>query len=230
MTEDRPASSYWLTTCDCALATLNAMHYQKFGTDAIRFKWPSLATGFKGSVSDPKRGQKVPKWAVNLGFLIWAAALFVPPFSARAQPAEPSAQEIINQLSKPVTRSLTRSLTRNLVAEPKPSVSLLVQFDFDSANVRPESQQVLQNLAEALRSHALRDAKFAVEGHTDAKGAVEYNRKLSLARAEAVAKFLSAREVDSARLLPSGKGSSDLANPASPFAAENRRVKIVNLE
>lgn len=142
----------------------------------------------------------------------------------------PSTEQMIEQLQKPKT-SATRGLTRNLQVEAaRPSLSLMVQFDFDSARIRPESQLALGNLAEALKSSALLDAKFAVEGHTDAKGSADYNRKLSLARAESVQAFLAARDVQGQRLVASGKGSSEPANKTDPMAPENRRVRIVNLE
>lgn len=114
-------------------------------------------------------------------------------------------------------------------APVRPSLSLQIQFDFNSAKVRAESQQALSNLAQALRSPELMSANFAVEGHTDAKGRADYNQKLSQSRAEAVREYLAQQGVESARLQASGKGSSDLANSADPYAAENRRVRIVNL-
>jgi flagellar motor protein MotB len=45
-----------------------------------------------------------------------------------------------------------------------------------------------------------------------------------------VSDFLKAQGVLEARLVAAGKGSSALANSADPFAAENRRVRIVNLD
>jgi flagellar motor protein MotB len=36
--------------------------------------------------------------------------------------------------------------------------------------------------------------------------------------------------VNGSRLVASGKGSTELAVPADPGAAENRRVRIVNLD
>jgi outer membrane protein OmpA-like peptidoglycan-associated protein len=107
---------------------------------------------------------------------------------------------------------------------------LLIQFDFNSARVRPESQQALANLSQALQSTELLASNFAVEGHTDAKGGKDYNQKLSQQRAQAVSDFLKAQGVVENRLRAAGKGSTELANPADPFAAENRRVRIVNLE
>ena len=112
----------------------------------------------------------------------------------------------------------------------RPSLSLLIQFDFDSARVRPESQEALLNLSQALQSSELASSKFAIEGHTDAKGSADYNRKLSELRAQAVRDFLRGKGIDQERLVASGKGASELANATQPFAPENRRVRIVNLD
>ena len=156
-----------------------------------------------------------------------------PPLWAQATP---SATEMIEQLKvQPAPAPRTRSL-RNLTVEAadatpvaRPSMSLLIQFDFNSVKVKPESQQALSNLAQALQSKELVDSKFAVEGHTDAKGRADYNLKLSQQRADAVRGFLASNGVVDARLQAVGKGSSELANTADPLAAENRRVRIVNL-
>ena len=149
----------------------------------------------------------------------------------------PSAAEMVEQLKAPTGAGpRTRSL-RNLTVEaapdgtaaPKPSLSLLIQFDFNSAKVKPESQQALLNLAQALQSRELVESKFAVEGHTDGKGRADYNLKLSQQRADAVRDFLASKGVTDARLQAVGKGASELVNSADPLASENRRVRIVNL-
>ena len=147
----------------------------------------------------------------------------------------PSTADMVEQLKTqpPRTRSL-RNLTIESAAPEgsvasKPSLSLLIQFDFNSAKVKPESQQALSNLAQALKSKELQDAKFAVEGHTDAKGRADYNLKLSQQRADAVRAFLASNGVQDSRLTAVGKGSTELANAADPQGAENRRVRIVNL-
>lgn len=160
----------------------------------------------------------------------------------------PSAEQMIEQLKAPKTRSL-----RNLNVEPvnpnatttagtaqtspsvaaaevKPSLSLLIQFDLNSARVKPESQQALANLAVALKSPELLASKFAVEGHTDATGRADSNLRLSQLRADAVRDLLASQGIATQRLQASGKGASELSNKADPASAENRRVKIVNLE
>ncbi len=152
------------------------------------------------------------------------------PFYATAQ-ADPSAQQIIEQLQQPKTRSLRNLIVESNGAPPSaPSVSLLIQFDFDSSRIREVSATALSNLAQALQSSELANSKFRVEGHTDAKGAVQHNLKLSQLRANAVSDYLVNQGVDARRLEATGKGSTDLARPDAPHAAENRRVRIVNID
>ena len=165
--------------------------------------------------------------------------------SAYAQ-ATPSAQQMIEQLKVqpvPEPQRRTRSL-RNLSVEAvdqaaeaappapvvKPSLSLQIQFEFNSSQISPVSQQALLNLSNALKAAELSASKFEVEGHTDAKGSDAHNLKLSKQRAEAVQQFLVLQGVAINRLVASGKGSTHLANASNPLAAENRRVRIVNLD
>lgn len=161
----------------------------------------------------------------------------------QAVPAQVTTDQMIEQLRSSSTRSLRNlsieaadttpgqtAVSGPAAAAPPPSLSLLVEFDFDSARVRPESQEALSRLAQALNSSELAQSRFAVEGHTDAKGRAEYNLGLSRRRAFAVRDFLVAQGVTAARLAPSGKGSSEPAVPADPHARENRRVRIVNLD
>jgi outer membrane protein OmpA-like peptidoglycan-associated protein len=111
-----------------------------------------------------------------------------------------------------------------------PSLSLAVQFDTNSAQVRPESGRVLGNLVAAMQSPDLKGARFTIEGHTDARGTPAANQQLSQQRADEVRLYLIALGVHPARLRAVGKGSSDPANPLDPAAPENRRVRVVTLE
>ena len=105
-----------------------------------------------------------------------------------------------------------------------------IQFAFGSAQLTPESSATLRNLGEAL-NHQLADQKsFAIEGHTDRKGTRAYNDELSKDRAEAVKDYLVRENgVSPDRLQTVGRGFSEPANPKNPYAAENRRVVVVNL-
>jgi outer membrane protein OmpA-like peptidoglycan-associated protein len=110
-----------------------------------------------------------------------------------------------------------------------PSLSMAIRFDFDSAHLRPEGAAVLTRLALALQSDALKESRFLIEGHTDAKGAADYNLRLSQQRADEVQRFLESQGVAPQRLSARGRGAQQPVDPAAPMAAENRRVRIVNL-
>ncbi|WP_342618491.1 OmpA family protein [Rhodoferax sp. GW822-FHT02A01] len=166
--------------------------------------------------------------------------------AAFAQATTPSTEQMIQQLRTPPRLRSLRNLTVEAVpadaggsavqatgvaqAQERPSLSLSIQFDFDSSRIRAESLAALSNLASALSSDALLNSRFVIEGHTDAKGNAEYNRKLSDQRAAAVRDLLVSKGIAADRLVAVGKGSSEPANPQVPLAAENRRVKIVNLD
>ena len=72
------------------------------------------------------------------------------------------------------------------VAEPAEAVrvELDVKFDFDKAQVKPESYGDIKNLADFLTQYP--QTTTVVEGHTDSVGSDAYNQKLSERRAYAV--------------------------------------------
>jgi outer membrane protein OmpA-like peptidoglycan-associated protein len=115
-------------------------------------------------------------------------------------------------------------------AGPPPSLSLAIQFDLNSAHVRPESGPLLGNLVAAMLSPELKGSRFVIEGHTDARGVSAQNQRLSQERADEVRLYLVALGVAPSRLRAVGKGSSEPANTADPLAPENRRVRVVTVE
>jgi len=105
-----------------------------------------------------------------------------------------------------------------------------VNFDFDSAQLKPDSLPQLERLAAAMRSDALNPLMFRIEGHTDAKGSARYNETLSERLAQAVVDFLARQGVAAERLKSAGMGFSDLLDPSDPLSAKNRRVRVLTLE
>ena len=152
------------------------------------------------------------------------------PIQAYASESEVDRETIIESL-KPKPQAKTRSL-RNLTVEKSepPSISLTIQFQFDSAEVSEKSRNQLDVLADAMRSNELLEYSFKIEGHTDAKGSSTYNQKLSERRAASVRDILYAKGISRERLETLGKGSSELVNATDPFAAENRRVKFITVD
>jgi outer membrane protein OmpA-like peptidoglycan-associated protein len=116
-------------------------------------------------------------------------------------------------------------------AEPRSAITFnTIQFTFGSAQITPESSETLRNLGNALNRELVDQKSFLIEGHTDAAGSPQVNTPLSRRRAEAVRDYLiHEMGVSPSRLQAVGKGSADPANPADPYAAENRRVVVINI-
>ncbi|MFA5120799.1 OmpA family protein [Zavarzinia sp.] len=103
-----------------------------------------------------------------------------------------------------------------------------IYFDFDKAELKPESEPQLAEMAKFLTDNPT--AKVYVTGHTDNKGGLDYNLALSERRAKAVvAALVSKYGIAPARLTPKGLGPlAPLASNASEDGqAKNRRVEMV---
>ena len=103
-----------------------------------------------------------------------------------------------------------------------------IYFDFDKADVKPESAPTLQEIATLLKNDP--KLNLYVVGHTDMKGKLDYNITLSRKRAEAVVKELITNYgIKSSRLTADGVG------PLAPVSTNetedgrklNRRVELV---
>ena len=104
-----------------------------------------------------------------------------------------------------------------------------ITFVFGSAQLKPEAIATLQQLGKSLTQDYPDTNVFVIEGHTDAAGTFDYNRELSLQRAQAVKDYLTQQTgVKPERLQVAGVGYCDLAKPSDPRGAENRRVVVVN--
>ena len=133
---------------------------------------------------------------------------------------------------KIVTRSLrVRPSGSSAVAAPptrKPSASLLITFETNSADLTAAAKQQLDVVGAALKNDRLADYNFNVEGHADPRGNAAANMLLSRERAESVRAYLvSTHGIGPQRLNAEGKGDLELLNRAVPAAPENRRVTIV---
>jgi outer membrane protein OmpA-like peptidoglycan-associated protein len=106
-----------------------------------------------------------------------------------------------------------------------------VHFEQDSAVILPDSQALLEEIADALASTP-RITKVEIQGHTDNNGAPEHNKALSEARANAVLDWLVAHGIDSGRLIARGYGQERPMSPnVTPQArARNRRVQFMILD
>ncbi len=110
-------------------------------------------------------------------------------------------------------------------------VDMRVYFAYDSAVLRPEGEEALDELAQAMMSAEMHDGGFVIEGHTDAVGSRSYNQGLSERRAAAVREYLmKSGGVQSSRLSTVGYGLDRLLDPADPKSGTNRRVRVVRVD
>lgn len=98
-----------------------------------------------------------------------------------------------------------------IVKNPKGGESLALYFEYDEAGLHQRAQKQLQIIADMLKSDSKRTLRIA--GHTDARGAEDYNLRLSQQRAESVKKQLIALGVTPAQVDTTGLGT---AQPLSP--------------
>ena len=121
--------------------------------------------------------------------------------------------------------------TRIEAGAPAPTVQLPILFEFNSAQLRPEGEILLEKLGEALKTPELDSFRFAVRGHTDSVGSATYNEQLSSRRANVVKGFLTDAGVPDSRLESDGMGEKEpvATNDDSEGRQRNRRVEIINL-
>jgi outer membrane protein OmpA-like peptidoglycan-associated protein len=103
-------------------------------------------------------------------------------------------------------------------------------FDFDKADLRPESYNELNRLLNLF--HRFPKVKIELSGHTDSKGSDDYNLRLSDDRAQSVRTYLLAQGVDPFRIDAKGYGESIPVetNDTDEGRQYNRRVEFKVLE
>ena len=117
-----------------------------------------------------------------------------PPKPAAAPPPPPPPPPAPAPAPKPVTEKVTFAAD--------------VLFDFDKAVLKPEGKAKLDDLVSKTKGTNL-EVIIAI-GHTDPIGALAYNQKLSVRRAEAIKAYLVSKGIEPNRIYTEGKGPSQL--------------------
>ncbi|WP_413381986.1 OmpA family protein [Alkalihalobacillus sp. 1P02AB] len=107
-----------------------------------------------------------------------------------------------------------------------------VLFDFDSDELLPGSDEVMDKLVQVIETS---DGQVQVVGHTDNVGNSSYNQDLSERRAQAVVGALIERGINESNLIAIGKGDSEpIARNTRPDGLDdeegrqkNRRVELI---
>jgi outer membrane protein OmpA-like peptidoglycan-associated protein len=140
--------------------------------------------------------------------------------------------EEIRRVAEAETNRLTAALGR--IAETRRTALGLVmsldegyvKFDFDEAELQPESREVLSRIAGIL--FTADDFAITISGHTDVRGTEEYNQELSERRAQAVADYLIGAGLTADLFTVQGLGKSQLLDSGTSTEAhtKNRRVEL----
>jgi peptidoglycan-associated lipoprotein len=103
----------------------------------------------------------------------------------------------------------------------------VVYFDFDSSELKPEGQALVDAWAAYLSANS--GVKVRLEGHADERGTREYNVALGERRANTVQQALTASGVGASQITVSSFGEERPVAVGHDDAAwsQNRRVEIV---
>jgi OOP family OmpA-OmpF porin len=102
-----------------------------------------------------------------------------------------------------------------------------VNFEFDSARLRPDAITILDEAATVLSRR--KDISVDVVGHTDSTGTKQYNQGLSERRAKSVYDYFINKGIAADRLTTKGYGETKpiASNTTREGRAKNRRVELV---
>ncbi|NLT70441.1 MAG: OmpA family protein [Verrucomicrobiaceae bacterium] len=113
--------------------------------------------------------------------------------------------------------------------EEKIALPTDILFEYNEFELKEEARLSMMKLAFIVQTNP--DATFVIEGHTDSFGGEEFNRDLSLKRAEAVRRWLVERlriDASNIKVLGLGKSRPIVSTEGDADAqALNRRVEIV---
>lgn len=104
--------------------------------------------------------------------------------------------------------------------------SRTIFFELGSANVEQSSEELIQFLANQLLSK--RQYNIELVGHTSEEGTDEFNRELSVKRAQETANYFTKYGIDPLRISTEGRGKSMplFKEGSEEEIAKNRRVEI----
>lgn len=139
---------------------------------------------------------------------------------------EPTALRIVPERPQLNTDPKVEEIVEGLQKD-YPIRLMLIEFEHDSARLTPQARDEVAELAQGL--HLAGGGPYLIIGNTDRHGAVEYNRALSLRRAEAVAQeLIDAHGFDVDQLRVEGHGEENPIDFTDTAEGDqrNRRVEV----
>ena len=118
----------------------------------------------------------------------------------------------------------------NKIAVGRSIVLNNIFFDFDKSSLKPESITELDKVYELMVSNP--EMKVEISGHTDNVGAAEYNKRLSMQRAQVVVNYLQKKGIKKNRMKAMGYGFDRPidTNETDEGRAHNRRTEFTIID
>jgi len=122
---------------------------------------------------------------------------------------------------------MVRPILKNRISMEQDFTLSGVQFEIGSANLTPDAQKTLDEVAVAMQNSP--QVKVEIDGHTDSTGSLDLNNRLSLQRAESVKTYLVSKGIAAERISTKGFGPSKpiATNDTPEGRTENRRIEFV---
>lgn len=197
-----------------AAAFLGAQLGLEFGTD---FK-PRVMLSYLSDINLFERQVHVAMLSVQFGTNIFSPKTVVKEIRNLTN------DETVKKV--PVEKTIERTIVKENVRFMLDSET--VNFETDKAILLKRSEIFIREVGLVLAQNQDRWSSVTIEGHTDIRGSLEYNNRLSLARANAVREALMRAEVPAARMRAAGFGPARPIDPAQNEVAwaRNRRVEL----
>jgi outer membrane protein OmpA-like peptidoglycan-associated protein len=133
------------------------------------------------------------------------------------------------QIGKPLPGSILKDTIFLEMNVNEKIVLKNIYYDFDKWNILPESATQLDRLVSLMKENSQMNVDLSA--HTDSRGTVNYNLKLSHLRAQAAVDYLIAKGISKIRITGTGYGKSQLINTCNEDCTpvqhrENRRTEI----
>jgi peptidoglycan-associated lipoprotein len=142
--------------------------------------------------------------------------------------APPEAVSNANESASTSAQGSNTGITVSPIEEARRRLlqNLVVYFDYDQADIRPEFNELLQAHGQNLASNP--NAQVRLEGHADERGSREYNIGLGERRAQAVRRVLMLQGATANQLSTVSYGEERPAATGSDDEAWrlNRRVEL----
>lgn len=170
-------------------------------------------------------------------FMVYASSLFAQEAGLAEQfkkaliPQSPQKSQSVPEKRMRAVGGVSTEPTHEVEGVTKPSLTMHLEFKFNSDELTPQTVKYLDALGTALQDPALRGYVYRVEGHTDNVGADAYNLELSRKRALAVVDYMVKTfglEREQFDVYGFGKKNPVASNDTEAGRQQNRRVVVIN--